>query len=659
MNKVSIYKIIVIWGAIFSLLCCGGNKANKQEFEKIYNEYRNALEQEDLNALKKYLSSRRQAEVLGKEAATKLKMVKSMLPQNTKITGVAVSGDSGNLEVTGDMAGQQMTGKIMFAREGGKWKIDKEEWQISFDTGGSSGSSGFSGETVPFMDDINKPPHVELIMEGHQDDVSHLAFTPDGRYLISASYSDFSLRMWDPIDGVELATARTPKRIRSMAISADSAFIYTGDAYKNILRWPIKDNTIGAPEKIASKAGDYLSISSDGKFIAATAFKEPVLKLSLKADDKTGPITKRKDHRVLLFSPSNDFLVGVGEGNYFTVWDTRRWREKRYSISKVSGDSSIFSIDISQDEKYMATGHSDSSIVIYDFQKRKELHNYFVKDASTNAVKFSLDNKILATAHYDNNVYLWDVASGQKLATLPEHREPATCLAFSPDGSILASGGEDRVIVIWRSGPTPKSNDQDESQGDSTEDSTAYQKSDGSYEPEWVEFDGHDNLIGDNNTKKTSPIWISKGEVSYELKEEDNYLFAIRRGGMFQQDVPIEESTGKYALIISWGSSERYNNNLDQTGLPYLYGYFLSKTDPEKINDYLKGQQLLLSTNAANEWGLVWGVFEIPADTGTIRFFMHQADGHEPQNGSAAYFDEPGIFIFDSEDEAKAFVKEY
>jgi hypothetical protein len=55
----------------------------------------------------------------------------------------------------------------------------------------------------------------------------------------------------------------------------------------------------------------------------------------------------------------------------------------------------------------------------------------------------------------------------------------------------------------------------------------------------------------------------------------------------------------------------------------------------------------------------VWGVFQVPEDTGAIRLFMQQAEGRTAQNGSSARFDEPGVFLFDTEEEARAFVKIY
>ena len=55
-----------------------------------------------------------------------------------------------------------------------------------------------------------------------------------------------------------------------------------------------------------------------------------------------------------------------------------------------------------------------------------------------------------------------------------------------------------------------------------------------------------------------------------------------------------------------------------------------------------------------------WGIFRVPLGTGTIRFFMNQAERKNvPQNGSAARFDDLGLYLFDTQEEAAAFVNKY
>jgi WD40 repeat protein len=297
--------------------------------------------------------------------------------------------------------------------------------------------------------------------------------------------------------------------------------------------------------------------------------------------------------------------------------------------------------------------------VIFDLKKRRELHNFYVRDAATLDVKFSPDNTLLATAQYDKNIYLWEVKTAKRLGVLKKHTDAVKSLAFSWDGSMLASGGEDRKIIIWKSGAPqmPVTGKPVPGPGDATG-----QKTPGATGPgeQMVKIDGHLNLIKYPDARQFTRHWNTKGEVSLEkdAEEEDNYNFVIRYKGMVWQDVLIN-AEGRFVLLISWASSERVNPDGDQTGYPYLYGYLLNKSDRNRINAYLQGQQILLKTGIANEWGIIYGIFQVPPETGGIRLFLQQADGRLPQSGSAARFDEPGIFLFDTREQAEAFAKNY
>ena len=69
---------------------------------------------------------------------------------------------------------------------------------------------------------------------------------------------------------------------------------------------------------------------------------------------------------------------------------------------------------------------------------------------------------------------------------------------------------------------------------------------------------------------------------------------------------------------------------------------------------------MLCGSRKENEWVPAWGIFQVPSGTGAIRFFLDQAERKDvPQNGSAARFDDLGLYLFDTEKEASAFVKSY
>jgi hypothetical protein len=171
------------------------------------------------------------------------------------------------------------------------------------------------------------------------------------------------------------------------------------------------------------------------------------------------------------------------------------------------------------------------------------------------------------------------------------------------------------------------------------------------------------NLLQNPSADDDANYWQVFGDADVEQTPESNPHFRIRNKGYFLQDVTLSEGAGgKYALLIGRVSSERINADGTITGLPYLYGYMMKGTNPTggRILSYLQGQQMLCGARKENEWVSAWGIFQVPSGTGAIRFFLNQAERKDvPQNGSAARFDDLGLYLFDTEDEATAFVRSY
>jgi WD40 repeat protein len=59
------------------------------------------------------------------------------------------------------------------------------------------------------------------------------------------------------------------------------------------------------------------------------------------------------------------------------------------------------------------------------------------------------DGRTLATVRRDYTMQLWDLATGTELLRRPGHDVPVECLAFSPDGKRLATGHIDSAILVW------------------------------------------------------------------------------------------------------------------------------------------------------------------------------------------------------------------
>jgi hypothetical protein len=171
------------------------------------------------------------------------------------------------------------------------------------------------------------------------------------------------------------------------------------------------------------------------------------------------------------------------------------------------------------------------------------------------------------------------------------------------------------------------------------------------------------NLLQNPNADLSSQYWHARGEATIEPCTGNNLCFVLRNGGSFYQDVILpDDAVGQFAVLIGRGSSERINADGAITGLPYLYGYMMEEGVPNggRILDYLQGQQMRSSAKYKDEWVDMWGIFRVTEGTKRIRFFLNQALRQGvPHNGSAARFDNVGLYLFASKENAQAFVSQY
>lgn len=191
-----------------------------------------------------------------------------------------------------------------------------------------------------------------------------------------------------------------------------------------------------------SKDGRWMAV---GRYGSVEVYTLPNQKLVRTLEGMTGNVND------VGFSADGEILfAAAGEPGLYGqlgLFSTKTW--KRLNILEGHADS-MYAADISPEDKIIATGSYDQTIILWDLQTGELLNTLTGHNGPVYDLEYHPTLPILASASGDRTVKLWDVTTGQRLDTFNEPEKEQYTVSFSPDGKHLAAAGVDRRIRIWK-----------------------------------------------------------------------------------------------------------------------------------------------------------------------------------------------------------------
>jgi len=296
--------------------------------------------------------------------------------------------------------------------------------------------------------ETGKPIH---ILDDHKAEITGVCISADGQLIVSSS-SDGTTRVWNAQNGDTLFIfSNNGESVVKIALSGNGNRVITALSNGKCLVW----NT---------KTGDIIREFNETNFYHIPEMNDPsgtIQRTSSGKDMYNYSYTNSEKSFCLIHKPEkiNDVTMSY-DGNKaliaFSDFVLRLWDIEAHTIVPLLGHiDDIHTVSISNDGMRAVSGCGthiftlDTSIIIWDLESKEPIGIFKGHKSTVVCLAINDDCSKVVSVSNDNRMLLWDIETHRIITEFLGFTDSVTCLAFNVKDNTIISGHFNGFIYIW------------------------------------------------------------------------------------------------------------------------------------------------------------------------------------------------------------------
>jgi len=170
------------------------------------------------------------------------------------------------------------------------------------------------------------------------------------------------------------------------------------------------------------------------------------------------------------------------------------------------------------------------------------------------------------------------------------------------------------------------------------------------------------NWVYNHNAENETKGWGANGSVKVQESVDKNHYFLIQNGDHIMQHVFLAEPTPPYALFVGRATINKIKEDMPKkSGLPVISVLIENKGGKKQNWASMHGMSASYFAKIYdNNWVPMWGIWKMPDSAIKLNFKLGQLRYRgEPIGDTEAYFDDVGLYFFNTKEEAKVFLEKH